>query len=87
MFIQVKAKSATGDFNSLVAVDHISNLIQARKGCQLVMKNGDILPITDDFEDVKKALEKVGQEVKIVAQGVDKQKIVPDIIGRRKVIK
>lgn len=53
MFIQILAKGKTGAYRTLVALDHIANLIEATGGCQLVMKSGDILVVDDDFDTVK----------------------------------
>lgn len=55
-FIKVKAKSQAGDYFAIISVDHIGSVLQSAVGCQIVCKNGDIVPVKNDFDEVEKAI-------------------------------
>lgn len=55
-FIKVEAKSQVGDYSAIVNIDHIGSVLESAVGCQIVCKNGDIIPVKDDFADVEKKL-------------------------------
>lgn len=55
-FIKVKAKSQAGDYMALVSLDHIGSILESAVGCQIICKNGDIIPVKDDFADVEKKI-------------------------------
>lgn len=69
MFIKVKAKSETGDYSVIVNVDHIGSVLESSNGCQIICKNGDMLPVKNNFLEVEKginkALEGVGKTVTV----------------------
>jgi hypothetical protein len=56
VFIKVKAKSKSGDYLALISVEHISSVLESTVGCQIVCKNGDIIPVKNEFSEVEKAI-------------------------------
>lgn len=56
MFIKVKAKSAAGDYSAIISVDHIGSVLESAVGCQIICKNGDVVPIKNDFAEVEKGI-------------------------------
>jgi hypothetical protein len=56
MFIKVKAKSESGEYSALVNVSHIGSVLESPEGCQIICKNGDILPIKNKFADLEKGI-------------------------------
>lgn len=62
MFIEVKAVGKSGEFKVLVAVDHISNIIEGEKGyCQIYLKNQDVLPVHSSYDKIKEKLNLCGE--------------------------
>ena len=62
MFIKVTANSSGGKYKSLVAVSHIGAVMEVGTGgAQILLKNGDFLPIQENFEDVEIEIMKVIQ--------------------------
>ena len=56
MFIKVKAKSGAGDYSALISVDHIGSVLESPEGCQIICKNGDMIPIKNGFAEVEKGI-------------------------------
>jgi len=58
LFIKVNARSKIGEYKALIALDHIGTVVQSAVGCQIVCKNGDLVPVKDDFVEVEKLIKR-----------------------------
>ena len=59
MFIKLDAKSTMQggkEYKVIVAVDHIGSVLDAPVGCQIICKNGDMVPVKNTLADVEKML-------------------------------
>ena len=56
-FVELTAKSATGVYRVLVALDSISTIIEGKRGSQIACKNTDIIPLKETYDEVVKAIE------------------------------
>lgn len=62
-FIKVTAKAKGVAYKAIVAVDHIGSILESSAGgCQIVCKNGDLIPVGDDIEEVEKMIKKAQGE-------------------------
>ena len=59
MFIKVKAKSQVGEYSALINVDHIGSILESPEGCQIICKNGDMIPVKNNFAEVEKGINAV----------------------------
>ena len=58
MFIKLKAKSQAGDYSIIINVDHIGSVLESPEGCQVICKNGDLVPVKNSFAEVEKGINK-----------------------------
>lgn len=61
MFIKLDAKSTMSsgkDYKVIVAVDHIGSVLDAPVGCQIICKNGDMVPVKNSLADVEGLIKK-----------------------------
>lgn len=57
MFIKIKMKDKVGkSANVLVAVEHIGTIIEGKNGAQILLKNTDVIPSSDSFEEVERKI-------------------------------